>query len=70
MAATRYDPKTAEPRQHARWAAADPLTQEEAAGAACASCGEQAGSPACSSCSGGTSWVIPGPDSPPGPKKD
>ena len=50
--------------QEAKWAAAsDPFAPAGGpAGSACGSCGEQAGSPACASCSGGTSWVLPGPD--------
>ncbi|EKO39994.1 MAG: putative protein family (UPF0153) [Solidesulfovibrio magneticus str. Maddingley MBC34] len=58
--------------QEAKWAAAsDPFAPAGGpAGSACGSCGEQAGSPACSSCSGGTSWVLPGPDGAAGGKED
>ena len=58
--------------QEAKWAAAaDPFAPAGGpAGSACGSCGEQAGSPACSSCTGGTSWVLPGPDGESGGKAD
>lgn len=56
--------------QEAKWAAASDPFAPAPGGSACGSCGEQAGSPACSSCSGGTSWVLPGPDGESGGKAD
>lgn len=40
------------------------------AGASCGSCGETAGSSACASCGGSTTWVLPGPDGPPGENEE
>ena len=56
--------------QEAKWAAASDPFAPAPGGSACGSCGEQAGSPACSSCTGGTSWVLPGPDDAAGGKEE